>query len=215
MKKVFKLMKLFVLVLLLGCSFSFVACNDDENVPQLPDEVTTETMFGNYDGKMFTTIVSPLTSSGTDVAAKVDNDTIHFESFPVRDIILSIVKDEGLTDQIMEAIGDVSYKVGYEPTLTTAKDSINFILDPKPLSLSITMPSATEDGEPETLVVEVKVEPGKIAGYAVGNANMKFNFAATEVLLGEGEEQSKLPEFAPITFNFDMNQTKAESTVFK
>ena len=60
MKKVFKLMKLFVLVLLLGCSFSFVACNDDENVPQLPDEVTTETMFGNYDGKMFTTIVSPL-----------------------------------------------------------------------------------------------------------------------------------------------------------
>lgn len=45
-------MKLFVLVLLLGCSFSFVACNDDENVPQLPDEVTTETMFGNYDGKM-------------------------------------------------------------------------------------------------------------------------------------------------------------------
>ena len=154
-------------------------------------------MFGNYDGKMFTTIVSPLASSGTDVAAKVDNDTIHFESFPVRDIILSIVKDEGLTDQIMEAIGDVSYKVGYEPTLTTAKDSINFILDPKPLSLSITMPSATEDGD------------------AVENANMKFNFAATEVLLGEGEEQSKLPEFAPITFNFDMNQTKAESTVFK
>ena len=129
--------------------------------------------------------------------------------------IFIIVKDEGLTDQIMEAIGDVSYKVGYEPTLTTAKDSINFILDPKPLSLSITMPSATEDGEPETLVVEVKVEPGKIAGYAVENANMKFNFAATEVLLGEGEEQSKLPEFAPITFNFDMNQTKAESTVFK
>ena len=38
MKKVFKLMKLFVLVLLLGCSFSFVACNDDENVPQLPEE---------------------------------------------------------------------------------------------------------------------------------------------------------------------------------
>ena len=75
MKKVFKLMKLFVLVLLLGCSFSFVACNDDENVPQLPDEVTTETMFGNYDGKMFTTIVSPLASSGTDVAAKVDNDS--------------------------------------------------------------------------------------------------------------------------------------------
>lgn len=56
MKKVFKLMKLFVLVLLLGCSFSFVACNDDENVPQLPDEVTTETMFGNYDGKMLPTI---------------------------------------------------------------------------------------------------------------------------------------------------------------
>ena len=120
-----------------------------------------------------------------------------------------------MIDLIIEAIVDVCYNLGYVLTLTSAIDIINFILDTNPLSLSITMPSATEDGEPETLVVEVKVEPGKIAGYAVENANMKFNFAATEVLLGEGEEQSKLPEFAPITFNFDMNQTKAESTVFK
>ena len=48
MKKVFKPMRVFVSMLVLSSSFCFTACsNDDENTPQLPDEVTTGTMFGN------------------------------------------------------------------------------------------------------------------------------------------------------------------------
>ncbi len=219
MKKVFKPMRMFISMLLLGCSFTFVACSDDENTPQLPDEVTTETMFGKYVGKMFVYSVSPLEGeeseqpSGTEIGAKVNNDTIYFEKFPVKDIILSIVKDEALADQIVETVGDINYKVGYEPTLTTAKDSIKLALDPKPLKLSVAIPSTTEGEEPETLVIEVKVEPGDIAGYAVESTNMKFNFAATEVLLGEGEEQNALPGFATTTFNFDMNQSKVEPRI--
>ena len=46
-------MRVFVSMLVLSSSFCFTACsNDDENTPQLPDEVTTGTMFGNYTGKM-------------------------------------------------------------------------------------------------------------------------------------------------------------------
>lgn len=49
MKKVFKPMRVFVSMLVLSSSFCFTACsNDDENTPQLPDEVTTGTMFGNF-----------------------------------------------------------------------------------------------------------------------------------------------------------------------
>lgn len=219
MKKVFNPMRLFISMLLLGCSFNFVACSDDDkDTVQLPNEVTTETMFGDYVGKMITGSIVPSegedtgegeeTPAGVDISAKVNNDTICFEQFPIKNIVLAIVKDETLADKIVEAVGDVNYKVGYTPTLTTAKDSIQFVLDPKPLKLSLAMPSDVEGKEPQVLLVEVKVEAGEGGGYAVESANMKFNFAATEVLLGEGEGQAPLPDFASTTFSFDMIQSK-------
>lgn len=221
MRKVFKPMRLFVSVLLLGCSFGFTACSDDD-APQLPDEVTTETMFGSYTGKMIALSLSPTKEKndreaipeGLDIAAKVDNDTIYFEQFPIKDIVLSIVKDETMADKIVEAVGDVDYKVGYEPALTLEKDSIQFVLKPAPLQLSIAIPASQEGEEPQSLLIEVKVEAGKSAGYAVESANMKFYFAATEVLLGEGENQQALPGFFPTTFHFDMNQHKVSHLVF-
>lgn len=123
-------------------------------------------------------------------------------NFPLKTLVLSIVKDETLTDKIVEAVGDVNYKVGYKPTLTAAKDSIKFVLNPESLKLSVAIPSETENENPEALLIEVKVEPGKEAGYSVESANMKFNFAATKVLLGEGENQQELSDFAPINFQF-------------
>lgn len=211
-------MKMFVLMFVVGCSFSFTACsNDDENIPPVPDEITTKTMFGDYSGKMTSWNIVPQegedneedTPTGTDISATVKNDTVHLEKFPIKDIVLSIVKDETLADKIVEAVGDVNYKVGYEPTLTTAKDSIKLKLNPEPLKLSITIPTDTEGEEAQPLLIEVKVEPGEEAGYAVESANMKFYFAATKVLLGEGKDQLELPGFTPTTFHFDMNQHKA------
>lgn len=215
MKKVFKPMRLFVSMLLLGCSFSFVACSDDDNAPVLPDAVTTQTMFGSYTGKMIAYSIGSSEGegeeapAGMDVSAKVDNDTLYFEQFPIKDIVFAIVKDETLTDQIVEAVGDVNYKVGYKPTLTAAKDSIKLVLDPKPLKLSVVLPASEEGEEAKALIVEVKVvAEGEEPGYAVENANLKFHFAAAEVLLGEGEEQVALPNFPLTTFNFSMNQDK-------
>ena len=62
------------------------------------------------------------------------------------------------------------------------------------------------------MFIEVKVEAGQDAGYAIESANLKFNFTATEVLLGE--DQNPLPDFTPITLNFDMNQNKIQPTRF-
>lgn len=217
MKKVIKPVRVFVSMLLMGCAISFSACSDDENTPQVPDEVTTDAMFGDYTGKVVMSSVNPLegedtgegeeTPAGTDVSASVVNDTISFTNFPIKDIVLSVVGDEALADQIVEAVGDVNYKIGYEPTLTANKDSVVFVMHPESLKLSVTLPSSTEE-EAQPLLVEVKVEAGNTAAYAVESGNMKFDFHAAEILLGEGEGQTSLPGFKGMSFDFDMNQSK-------
>ena len=141
------------------------------------------------------------------------NDTICFEDFPIKDIVLSIIPDEEMADKIVAAVGKVSYKIGYEPTLTANRDSIEFTLDPEPLKLAVTLPSETEE-EAKPLIIEVKVEAEKDGGYSVENANMNFSFVAAKVLLGEGENQQELPDFKPITCNFNMDQHKADFTGF-
>lgn len=221
MKKVFNPIRLFVSMAVFGCSFGFTGCSNDD-APEFPNEVTTEAMFGSYTGKVIALSLSPTqegnsgneTAEDRDIAAKVDNDTIYFEQFPIKDIVLSIVKDETMVGKIVEAVGDVDYKIGYEPALTADKDSIQFVLEPKPLQLFITIPASQKGEEPQVLQIVVKVEAGEGAGYAVESGNMKFHFAATEVLLGEGENQQALPGFLPTTFHLDMNQRKVAQSDF-
>lgn len=221
MKKDFKLNRLSISLLILGCSFNFMACsNDDENIPTPPDKVTTQYMFGDYTGKMLSLTVSPNESVdvregeeaplGVEISAKVKNDTVYFENFPIKDIVLSIVGDEETADQIVEAAGDVKYKIGYKPTVTEAQDSIKFVLDPKPLKLSISIPTPTptEGEEAQPMKIEVKVSAVKGANYEIETTHLKFKFNAEEVLLGEGEEQVKLPNFTPTTFDCNMKKKK-------
>lgn len=85
-------MRVFVSMLVLSSSFCFTACSDDdENTPQLPDEVTTGTMFGNYTGKMLTSSLSPTEKEnneeapvGVDISATVNNDTVYLRNFPLK-----------------------------------------------------------------------------------------------------------------------------------
>ena len=126
--KNFNAMRLFVSLLLLSSSFCFTACDDDDETSTSPNEVTTETMFGTYTGKMFSTNVFPSENesseegeekpSGVDISAKVNNDTVYFEKFPIKDIVLSIIPDEDMADKIVEAVGDINYKLLCLPTLT-------------------------------------------------------------------------------------------------
>lgn len=82
-----------VLVMTLGLA----ACdNNDENSPVIPPaQITTDVVFGDYAGQMFTSLVEKEEgTAGTEVSAAVNNDTIAFDSIPVKDIILSVVNDE-------------------------------------------------------------------------------------------------------------------------
>lgn len=218
MKKIIRPIQFFAAMLLLGCSFTMVSCdNDDENAPVIPDEVTTDVMYGDYAGKMTVFSVNPNENedngegendtTSVDISASVKNDTVYFEDYPIKDIVLSIVKDEDTANKIVEAVGKVNYKIGYEPKLTSAKDSIICNLEPESLKLSVTIPSSTEEN-PQALQIEVKVEANNNAMYAVEEGNLKFDIHATEVLLGEGEGQVPLDNFEPINMRIDMNQKK-------
>ena len=202
-----------------GCALGFTACNDDDdnNTPP-PGEVTAEVIQGNYTGKMKTLYLNTLadqnagedgeTPQGVDITATIDKDSICFEAFPIKDIVLSIVQDETTADQIVEAVGQVSYKVGYEGTLNAAKDSVYFDTTTKPLKLAVQIPSATNSEETQTLVVEVSVDPVAGGAYSVEDSEVKFSLNVTEIKLGEGDQQVALPNFNGMTLNFDMTQDK-------
>lgn len=220
MKKSFQSIRVLALMAFVGCALGFTACSDDDdnNTPPPTEEVTAEVMQGNYTGKMKTLYLSAQdaegsndgeeTTQGVDITATIDKDSICFADFPIKDIVLSIVQDETLADQIVAAVGQVSYKVGYEATLNAAKDSVYFDTTTKPLKLAVQIPSATEGEETQALVVEVNVDPVAGGAYSVEDSKTEFCLNVTEVKLGEGESQTSLPNFNGMTLDFALHQDK-------
>ena len=216
MRNGFRPMQLVALLLIAGCSFCFTSCSDDDNIKD-PSEINTSVMFGDYNGKMTSHNITDHerddengeSEPGMDVSATIENNTVRFEKFPIKGIVLSIVKNDDLANRIVEAVGDVNYNMEYEPSLTAAKDRIIMKLNPEPLKLTVTMPAGNEGEESQSLVIEVQVVAGETDGvYAVENGNLKFNIDATKVMLGEGENQQEFTGFIPTSFHFDMNQCR-------
>lgn len=210
-------MQLFALMLAVGSAFCFTACSDDDDAKD-PNEINTSVMFGDYKGKMTSCNIASHedegendeSEPGVDVSATIENNTVRFEKFPIKNIVLSIVKDEDLANQIVEAVGDVNYNIEYEPAFTAAKAGIMMTLKPEPLKLSLTMPAENEGEQAQSLVVEVQVVAGeKQSEYEINNGNLKFYIDATKVMLGEGENQQEFTDFVPTSFHFDMNQCRA------
>lgn len=90
--KDFKLNRLIISTLALGCAWGFTSCSNDEPSP-IPGIVTTESMFGNYTGSLSILSVAPGISAltdesgepeGTTATATIDNDTIYFKDFPLK-----------------------------------------------------------------------------------------------------------------------------------
>lgn len=202
MKKEMKFNRLFVSLMIAGCTLGFVACSDDDD-PQTPTEPKVEDVYGDYTGTMQTVLLDQSTfaegegeePAGVDVAAQVKNDTVYFDEFPVRDLVVSIVGEES-ADAILEAIGKVSYKVGYEATMTAAKDSVYMAFDPKPLEISVPL------SEDNVLSVTVEVAAGEKGSYEFETKNLNMGIRAGEVKVND-EPFSAFPVTA---FTFEMKK---------
>ena len=202
MKKEMKFNRIFVSLMLAGCTLGFVACSDDDD-PKTPTEPKVEDVYGDYTGTMQTTVLEKSVREGEeggepvgiDVNAVVKNDTVYFDEFPVRDLIVSIVGEEQ-ADVIVEAIGKVSYKVGYEATMTAAKDSVYMEFDPKPLEISVPL------SEDNVLSVKVEVAAGEKGSYEFETKNLNMGIRAGEVKVND----EPFPAFPVTAFAFEMKK---------
>lgn len=164
---------------------SFTSCSDDDdNTPVVP---TVAEVTGDYKGKMTFTLetldeVNPLeeTPEATELELAVKNDTIIFNKFPVDALITAIVGEEAAPG-IIASVGNVTYKVGYKPTMNAANDSISMELKPEVLTIEI-----KGEGEDATaLSVAVTVTAPEKGSYAIDKKNLKFNLVVTEAKLGD------------------------------
>ena len=202
MKKEMKFNRIFVSLMLAGCTLGFVACSDDDD-PKTPTEPKVEDVYGDYTGTMQTTVLEKSVREGEeggepvgiDVNAVVKNDTVYFDEFPVRDLIVSIVGEEQ-ADVIVEAIGKVSYKVGYEATMTAAKDSVYMEFDPKPLEISVPL------SEDNVLSVTVEVAAGEKGSYEFETKNLNMGIRAGEVKVND----EPFPAVPVTAFAFEMKK---------
>lgn len=211
--KEFKTVRMMMVICATTCALSLVACSDDNDEVVPPAPVTAADMYGLYTGNVFVDMQTPTTRSvgerpKTPVEATINNDTIYFNDFPVRGLILSILGEEEAVNAIVEALGKVTYAVGYAPVVSEKGDSISFTLDPKPLTLSLQMPTGEEGTEPISMNIEVKVAAHETAGYDVKATHTNFSFEAREVLVDIGSGQMPFP-FNPVAFHFDMNKEAA------
>lgn len=197
MKKDFRLNRLFVYLMMMGCSLGFVACDDDDE-PAVP---STAEAWGEFKGDMLVNMVAQPTEAEGEapeaiaVAATVKNDTIYFDAFPVSGLIASLVPADQV-DALVEAIGEVSYKVGYKPALNADATQIEMTLDPKPLLLSIPL------GEETVLSVEVTVSAAEKGSYVRASKALDFTFRADEVKL----DGKALDEIPALDFAFSMEK---------
>ena len=187
------------------------SCSDDDD-DTAPIEITESTVYGEYSGKMTTTLSGnegeEAEPAVADIKATVQNDSVNISDFPIKDIVTSVVGDADVAETIVEQLGPISYSIGYEPTVSEAGDCISLAFNAEPLQLVLPLPSSEEDGEAQQLIIEVEVEAAENGMYTVADSNLKFGITAQNVFLVTGEEKTALENFSPIKLDFDLEKVK-------
>lgn len=169
--------KLFLVVGALGL-ISFTSCSDDDDAPKAPSVTDVN---GSYAGKVYYKMLAdpqPAQANTPEPAhvaieATVQNDTISINKFPVEALVKTIITDEAQAQELIDKIGDVSYKIGFSAALNAAQDSIQLTLDPKALEFSIPL---TEDTPMNIRVVITATEQGT---YAIQGKKLQYGLKAT------------------------------------
>lgn len=199
-------------LLLTGVCCGFVACNDDdgENTPP-PAEPNVTAVIGEYAGTMQIIEPTPTAESGeeptgTPLTASVTGDQILFENFPIRDLIVKIIKDEALADQIVAKIGQVDYAVPYAALMSEDKTTVRMTLTPDALKITLggSEEPAPEPQAEEAIEIEVTISTAAEGVYTIESEKLSFTLSAEAVKYGGTE----LPGFEAFTLGF--NLTKAQ-----
>lgn len=193
-----------VLVMALGLSVAISSCGDDDSAPEIQSAKDVE---GSYSGKMLVTPIVPelqnTASVGVDVAAKVEATEVVFDKLPIADLITLIVGEEAAPG-IIEAVGDVSYKLPYTAKLNKDYTAIDLTFAPKPLVIEFALPPvpAPTEGEAEApkMTVTATISAADAGVFTYEGKTLKFNLTVDKVMLGETE----LTEVPTLKLSFDL-----------
>lgn len=194
-----------MLVMALGLSVAMTSCGDDDSAPEVQSAKDVE---GNYTGKMLATPIQPEQQNaaespvGVDVTAKVEATDVVFAKFPIAELIKLIV-GEDLAPGIIEAVGDVTYKLPYTAKLSKDYATIDLTFAPVPLELEIALPpvvAPTEGEEAPKTKVTVTISAADAGVFTYEGKTLKFNMNIEKVMLGETE----FPMPAQLKLNFGL-----------
>ena len=208
--------------LLVVGTVGFASCDDDNGgggtLPSASD------MYGNYVGTVRTVEVTHNektesseggTSEGAEVSVKVDRDTIYFDAFPVKDIIVSLYGEEE-APAIIEMLGDIKYSVGYTPALSEAQDSVSFRMAPEPLKATVSVPSESPDAEPAVLNIESQISAEDVGDYELETSNLKFTLTVMQISVKDEEGADvSIPNFEPMSMEFSMAKAQYLRLIFE
>ena len=208
--------------LLVVGTVGFASCDDDNGgggtLPSASD------MYGNYVGTVRTVEVTHNektesseggTSEGAEVSVKVDRDTIYFDAFPVKDIIISLYGEEE-APAIIEMLGDIKYSVGYTPALSEAQDSVSFRMAPEPLKATVSVPSESPDAEPAVLNIESQISAEDVGDYELETSNLKFTLTVMQISVKDEEGADvSIPNFEPMSMEFSMAKAQSLRLIFE
>lgn len=208
--------------LLVVGTVGFASCDDDNGgggtLPSASD------MYGNYVGTVRTVEVTHNektesseggTSEGAEVSVKVDRDTIYFDAFPVKDIIISLYGEEE-APAIIEMLGDIKYSVGYTPALSEAQDSVSFRMAPEPLKATVSVPSESPDAEPAVLNIESQISAEDVGDYELETSNLKFTLTVMQISVKDEEGADvSIPNFEPMSMEFSMAKAQELRLIFE
>lgn len=207
MKKVCCMSRFSLLLVAVSLVIGFSSCgdNDDSGVPVF----SLNDVNGNYTGKVTTLTAQPQINAaeeaepGLDITAEVKDNNVFLKNLPIADLIKSIIEDPATADQIIAAIGEVNYQVGYKASFNEKQDLIILKLEPKPLEITGEIPAPTEGEAPTPFKVKVTITANDKEGtFAYANQKLLISLYATEVILGDEAPTA----FHPTTFNFDLNR---------
>jgi hypothetical protein len=126
-------LKVITTVLILSIIFSLFSCMNEDRIEVPP--VKLEDINGNYKGRLIT--VQGEFRSEKVVDFKIKKDTLTFPEFPLKEIVMAVVKDPVKTQEALTKMGKVKYNLNYTTVLNADKNWVELTFAPKELELQI------------------------------------------------------------------------------
>lgn len=180
-------LKVITTVLIISIIFSLFSCLNEDRIEVPP--VKLEDINGNYKGRLIT-MQGELRGEKI-VDFKIKKDTLTFPEFPIKEIVMAVVKDPVKTQKALTAMGKVKYNMNYTSVLNADKNWVELTFTPKELELQIPV-----DGIQKKAVVTLVA---KQKGYFIGlDRSLRYVLAAEKITV----DGTVLNPFEAINYNF-------------